>query len=334
MNIVSLFSGAGGLDLGFKQAGFNVIWANEFDKSIWSTYQKNHPETFLEKRSIKDLDLQKEIPDCDLIIGGPPCQSWSEAGSKKGINDVRGKLFFSFIEAIKLKRPKLFLAENVPGIMAKRNEESLLKIIKEMENNGQYSVFHKQLNAKNFNSCQDRKRIIFIGIRNDFLAGKKNFNSADLFPEGKENEKKIRDVIYDLKDQAVKFNEKEKMADNNEYLDMGFSPMFMSRNRIRTWEQNAFTIQATGRHEPLHPDSGEMVKIDVDLFKFTKPDLVRRYSVRECARIQGFPDDFIFQYNDILDGYKMVGNAVSVDMAYAIANCLKSFLIDDFKKKG
>ena len=92
MNVISLFSGAGGLDLGFEKAGFNIEWANEFDKDIWETYEKNH-KNFLDKRDIRKIPLD-EIPDCDGIIGGPPCQSWSEAGACKGINDDRGKLFF------------------------------------------------------------------------------------------------------------------------------------------------------------------------------------------------------------------------------------------------
>lgn len=79
MNIISLFSGCGGLDLGFEKAGFNVIWANEFDKSIWDTYEINHKETYLDKRSITDISAD-EIPNCDGIIGGPPCQSWSVGG--------------------------------------------------------------------------------------------------------------------------------------------------------------------------------------------------------------------------------------------------------------
>jgi DNA-cytosine methyltransferase len=85
LNIVSLFSGCGGLDLGFSQAGFNIIWANEYDKDIWETYQKNYSDTFLDKRDIREI-ASKEIPDCIGIIGGPPCQSWSEAGSQRGIN--------------------------------------------------------------------------------------------------------------------------------------------------------------------------------------------------------------------------------------------------------
>ena len=99
MNIITLFSGSGGLDLGFKKSGFNVLWANEYDKSIWETYEKNNSDVHLDRRSIVDIESH-EVPDCDGMIGGPPCQSWSEAGSLRGINDERGQLFYDFIKPV------------------------------------------------------------------------------------------------------------------------------------------------------------------------------------------------------------------------------------------
>ena len=120
MKIVSLFSGCGGLDLGFEKAGFNVIWANEYDKSIHATYRLNHPHTIL---NIKDIRLveSKDIPDCDGIIGGPPCQSWSEGGKQRGIEDPRGKLFLEFIRIVADKKPKFFVIENVRGILEEKH---------------------------------------------------------------------------------------------------------------------------------------------------------------------------------------------------------------------
>ena len=114
LKLISLFSGAGGLDLGFEKAGFEILVANEFDKNIWETYERNHKSTLLK------LDICKVassfLPDCDGIIGGPPCQSWSEAGSLRGIDDPRGKLFYQYIRILKEKRPLFFLAENVKGM--------------------------------------------------------------------------------------------------------------------------------------------------------------------------------------------------------------------------
>jgi len=123
MKIISLFTGAGGLDLGFKKAGFGTIWANEYDKTIWNTFEYNFPDTFLDKRSIVDVPTE-DVPDCLGIIGGPPCQSWSEAGAGRGINDSRGKLFFEYIRILKEKEPLFFLAENVSGILLPRHKEA------------------------------------------------------------------------------------------------------------------------------------------------------------------------------------------------------------------
>ena len=128
MNIVSLFSGCGGLDLGFHQAGFNIIWANEYDKSIWDTYEFNHPHTKLDKRDIRKI-VSYDIPDCLGIIGGPPCQSRSEAGAQRGIDDSRGQLFFDYIRILQDKKPLLFLAENVGGILAKKHDKAFTNIL-------------------------------------------------------------------------------------------------------------------------------------------------------------------------------------------------------------
>ena len=126
MNIISLFSGCGGLDLGFESAGFNIPVANEFDKTIWATFKANHPNTHLIEGDIRQVtkeDIEQYIDgEIDGIIGGPPCQSWSEAGSLKGIKDARGQLFFDYIRILKEFQPKFFLAENVSGMLANRHQ--------------------------------------------------------------------------------------------------------------------------------------------------------------------------------------------------------------------
>ena len=107
MKIVSLFSGCGGLDLGFEKSGFKVVWANEYDSSIWQTFLANFSGTVLDKRSIVDIP-SNEIPEADGIIGGPPCQSWSEAGAGRGLDDKRGQVFFEYIRVLKDKKPLFF----------------------------------------------------------------------------------------------------------------------------------------------------------------------------------------------------------------------------------
>ena len=134
MKLISLFTGAGGLDLGFKKAGFDIIMANEYDKTIWATYEQNHTSPL----SRKDICNTKstDFPDCDGIIGGPPCQSWSEGGSLRGIADARGQLFYQYIRVLKDKQPLFFLAENVKGMLSPRHSSAVKGIIEQFENAG------------------------------------------------------------------------------------------------------------------------------------------------------------------------------------------------------
>lgn len=322
MKIVSFFAGAGGLDLGFRKAGFDVVWANEYDKEIWETYEKNHKKTTLDRRSIVDID-EHEVPDCDGIIGGPPCQSWSEAGSLRGINDSRGKLFFDFIRILEAKQPKFFLAENVSGMLASRHSEAL-KNIKRMFKSSGYNLSFQLLNASDFNVPQDRKRVFFIGIREDL-------GFTFKFTNIKYPKISLKETIGDLKSNVIpaldynKSNKEKCLCPNHEYMIGGFSTIFMSRNRVRSWDEQSFTIQAGGRHAPLHPQAPKMKFIEKNKREFVagKENLYRRLSVRECARIQTFPDDFIFHYENISAGYKMIGNAVPVKLAKIIAEDIK-----------
>ena len=331
MNIVSFFAGAGGLDLGFEKAGFNVVWANEYDKDIWETYEKNHKNTILDRRSIVNIQSD-EVPECDGIIGGPPCQSWSEAGSLRGINDKRGQLFYDFIRILEAKQPKFFLAENVSGMLLERHSEAL-KNIKEMFKNAGYKLSFKLLNASDFDVPQDRKRVFFVGIRKDL-----DFEFQ--FPLPLKKKVTLEQKIADLKDSVVpakegnKTNKENCIVPNHEYMIGGFSSMFMSRNRVGTWDEQSFTIQAGGRHAPLHPQAPKMkfIEQNVRVFVPGKEDLYRRLSVRECARIQTFPNDFIFYYNHIAAGYKMIGNAVPLNLANHIAISIKS-QIENAEKK-
>lgn len=325
MKIVSLFSGAGGMDLGFRQAGFNIIWANEFDKEIWETYEKNH-SSILDKRDLRIIN-SNEIPDCDGIIGGPPCQSWSEAGSLKGINDNRGKLFFDFIRILEDKKPKFFVAENVSGMLADIHKDAVANIVSMFEGAG-YNLNIKLLNASDYGIAQDRKRVFYIGFRKDLVV---DFNWPDCIYK----KLTLRDIIWDIKDNAIlaignKANVDKCLVSNHEYMNGGFSSIYMSRNRVRGWDEQSFTIQAGGRHAPIHPNAPKMLFIEQNKRVFVpgKEQLYRRLSVRECARIQTFPDNFIFHYSDITNGYKMIGNAVPVKLAEIIGKeVLKSLCI-------
>lgn len=165
MNVISLFAGCGGLDLGFENAGFNVVWANEFDETIHATYRLNHPNTILNTSDIRTLK-SSDIPDSDGIIGGPPCQAWSEGGKRLGLEDPRGRLFLDYIRIVKDKKPKFFVIENVQGILDIRHHKSLDGFIKLLRDAG-YNITYKLLNAADYIIPQDRFRVFFIGIRND-----------------------------------------------------------------------------------------------------------------------------------------------------------------------
>lgn len=325
MNIISLFSGAGGLDLGFKAAGFKTIWANEYDKDIWETFEKNFPETVLDRRSITKIN-EDEVPECDGIIGGPPCQSWSEAGALRGMNDKRGRLFHDYVRLLNAKKPKFFLAENVSGMLAPRHSGAL-QDIKQLFAASGYDLHFALLNAKNYGVPQDRKRVFFVGFRKDLKVDFK-------FPEPIHEAPKLEETISELQDSAIPGAEKnytngvDCAVPNHEYLTGGFSSIFMSRNRVRSWEEQSFTIQAGGRHAPLHPQAPKMELIGKDKRAFVKgkESLYRRLSVRECARIQTFPDDHVFHYSRLADGYKMVGNAVPCKLAECLAEQISSSL--------
>ena len=335
MNIISFFAGAGGLDLGFQKAGFNVIWANEYDKEIWETYQKNHPNTVLDKRSIVDISAD-EVPECDGIIGGPPCQSWSEAGSARGIKDKRGQLFYDFIRILEAKQPKFFLAENVSGMLISKHTEALKGIKDLFKSAGKgYELSFKMLNACDYNVPQDRKRVFFIGIRKDL-----NFKFK--FPTETFPKITLENAITDLKDNVIPAlelnhsNGTKCQVPNHEYMIGGFSSMFMSRNRVRAWDEQSYTIQAGGRHAPIHPQAPKMELVEKNKRVFVpgKEHLYRRLSVRECARIQTFPNNFIFHYKKISAGYKMIGNAVPVNLASFLAKSIKKQIEENEKVKN
>ncbi|HPY54015.1 MAG TPA: DNA cytosine methyltransferase [Treponemataceae bacterium] len=326
MKLISLFSGAGGLDLGFTQAGFTISLANEFDNTIWETYEKNHGHILL-KKDIRDIS-QDDLPlNIDGLIGGPPCQSWSEAGALKGIEDDRGKLFYEYIRILNYVKPKFFLAENVSGMLANRHSDAVKNILSLFKSCG-YDVDLTMVNASDYGVPQDRKRVFYIGFRSDL-------NIQFQFPEPTTKDKKrtLREAIGDLEAKEIaalpknKTNGKLKIQ-NHEFFTGAFSTIFMSRNRVRSWDEPAFTVQASGRQCQLHPQAPKMLKEEKDRHIFVpgKEHLYRRLTIRECARVQTFPDDFEFIYSNLQDGYKMVGNAVPVELARIIALSIKHHL--------
>jgi DNA (cytosine-5)-methyltransferase 1 len=330
--IVSLFSGCGGLDLGFLKAGCDIVWANDCDKDIWATYEANHRNTVLDRRDIRQIP-STEIPHCVGIIGGPPCQSWSEAGTQRGLEDDRGQLFLEYVRILKEKQPLFFLAENVSGMLHEKHRQAVNNIMTAFEAVG-YCVSFKLLNAMNYNVPQERKRVIFIGYHCD-LQKQFDFDRVALSPKIPT----LKHAIWDLRETAIpalvtnKTNAAACLVPNHEYMIGGFSSIYMSRNRVRSWDEPSFTIQAGGRHAPIHPQANKMLFVEKDKFVFDEhsPFPYRRLSVRECARIQTFPDEFIFYYRDVSAAYKMIGNAVPADLSFALANAIYQDLFSNSK---
>ena len=328
MNLVSLFSGCGGLDLGFEQAGFNIIWANEFDKGIHDTYKANHPNTTLCEADIRSVDA-KDIPDCDGIIGGPPCQAWSEGGKRRGLNDERGKVFLDYIRIVRDKKPKFFIIENVAGILDECHRESFEMFLSMLEEAG-YTITYELLNCADFQIPQDRFRVFIVGLL-------KSLDKKFVFPDNTDYHKvdlwrAIGDLPANPSPSSGTPND-ELPFPNHEYFVGDYDAKFMSRNRVRSWDEQSFTIQALAKNSPLHPQAPKMEYLDNFRRRFVvgKEHLYRRLSVRECARIQTFPDKFKFIYKDIKEAYKMIGNAVPPRMAKILALAIRDQIGIDSK---
>ena len=322
MKVVSFFSGCGGLDLGFEQAGFEVIWANDNDPAVSETYQLNHPNTYLCKKDMRELTME-EIPECDGFIGGPPCQSWSEGGKQLGLDDERGRMFLTYIHFIQAKQPKFFVIENVKGILSDKHFPTFKKMLGQLKDAG-YVVHYQLMNAAHYYVPQERFRVIVVGVRND-IDVKYQFPKPDIscFIT-------LRQAIGEITEEPRKYTselvdmEYEKWLNHDVYMGP-FDDRYMARNRVRGWNEVSYTMQAKARNCPLHPQAPKMIYVsrDKQIFRPGYEHLYRRLSVRECARIQTFPDHFRFIYHDVCDGYKMVGNAVPPRLGRAIAESIK-----------
>lgn len=327
MALISLFSGAGGLDRGFHNAGFRTVVANEYDPKICPTFRANFPDVNLIEGDIRNITEDQFPQHPEGIIGGPPCQSWSEGGSLRGIEDARGQLFYEYIRILRATQPYFFVAENVSGMLAERHSEAVQGFLRLFDEAG-YDVNLKMLNANDYGVPEDRDRVFYIGFRKDL-----NIHDFE-YPEPVVPKPTLRDAIWDLQNTAIPALDKNKtngdgcFVANHEYFVGGFSSIFMSRNRVRSWDEPGFTVQASGRQCQLHPQAPKMIKINPNLQQFVpgREADYRRMTVREVARVQSFPDDHVFIYDDVNYGYKMVGNAVPVNLAYHVAMAIRRCL--------
>ncbi|MEH7094487.1 DNA cytosine methyltransferase [Neobacillus vireti] len=304
MKIVSLFSGAGGMDLGFIKAGHEIIWANDVYERAIETYKQNIGEHII-CEDIKDIPSE-QIPKCDMVIGGFPCQGFSVANMNRSTEDERNKLYLEMLRIIKAKQPKYFVAENVKGILSLAKGKIKEMILSDFENAG-YNVTCNLVNAADYGVPQLRERVFFIGVRKDL-------NEIIDFPAPTHAEPPSH-LLFGLKKwvtigEALKdVPEPEEAPDipNHEYTKykLRFNG-YMGHREINP-DRPAPTITARGDNK------GGVVIIH-------HPNNHRRLSVREAAIVQSFPMDFVFAGSKT-DGYRQIGNAVPPLLAFNLAKC-------------
>lgn len=301
---VSLFCGAGGLDLGFDRAGFKTMWANDFDTDACKTHL-NWSKAEVVCENISKVDMSK-IPVSDVILGGFPCQGFSLSGPRK-LDDSRNVLYKYYVKLVKQNQPLVFVGENVKGLLTMGGGQVIDAIIDDFSNCG-YDVFYKLVNARNFGVPQDRERVFIVGFRKDL-----QINSFSL-PETNGETSTLADALADL-----------PPAKDYEVCNAPYSSRYMSRNRKRGWNEVAYTVPAMAKQVTLYPGSPDMVKVNKDVWRFGDGGETRRLSWREVSAIQTFPADLEFS-GDLISIYKQIGNAVPVKLAEFIANYIRSYL--------
>ena len=303
MKVVSLFSGAGGLDLGFSTANHEIIWANDIFEDAVATYRQNlglHI-TCADIATVNAAD----IPNCDMIIGGFPCQGFSVANTKRSVNDERNQLYKEFLRIASAKKPKFFLAENVRGIMSLAKGEVLKMIIQDFENIG-YKVSVKLLNSADFGVPQLRQRVFIVGVRTDVdftFDFPQNTHNAD-GSNGLQKWVSVGEAFANLPSP-----DEPNDLPNHEYSKYKLRFNGYIGHRTINAEKPAPTVTARGDNKGgvvvLHHPSNE-----------------RRMSCRELATVQGFPLKFAFCGNKT-SVYRQIGNAVPPPLAHAMARQFK-----------
>lgn len=304
MNTVSLFSGCGGLDKGFFDAGYNIIWANDFDKYAVQTYRKNFGDHIIHG-DINEIDLS-DIPLHNVLIGGFPCQPFSMMGEKRGFEDARGTLFFRIAEIIKNQiergnKPKAIILENVRSLKTHDKGKTFATIINILENELGYKVYSDVLNSSDYGVPQKRNRTYIVCFSN---------HSIELeFPPPKIE---LNCTLQDMLDTDV---------DNKYFLSDKILPTILSNGTGGYKAKSEIDLKIA---RPLCATMAKMHRACQDNY-VTQKGRVRRLTPRECARLQGFSEEFEIPVSDS-QAYKQFGNAVTVNVARAVAQEVKKAL--------
>lgn len=304
--VVSLFSGIGGLDLGFEYAGFNVIWANDFDKYAVETYKANVGNNIVCGDIVEELD---NIPPHDILMGGFPCQPFSTLGSLKGFHDERGTLFFVIKEIIKKHYPKVVVLENVKNLKNHDNGKTFQRICHELDSLG-YEVKHEIMNTYDFGIPQRRNRIYIVALKKDSFS---DFNIK--YPKGKGCTVTAKDLLD--KDVDLKYFISNKMIGT--ILGEG-TKGYIVKPTIDTPIAKTLTATMHKCHRASQ-DNYHTDEYNWDKYKNESYSKIRRITPNEARILQGFPSDWKQVVSDT-QAYKQFGNAVTVDVAYEIAKAL------------
>ena len=328
---MEFFAGAGGLALGLEKAGFDTVLFNDIDKDSCATLKKNRPDWNVVCDSIENVDISKYKEKIDFISGGFPCQAFSYAGNKKGFGDIRGTLFFRFASAIDALRPKVFLGENVRGLISHDNGRTLETIKHTIKELGYTLIEPKILKAMLYKVPQKRERLFLFAVRND-LVGHGNFS----WPSPYER-------IFTLKDALKKgdlFSSNVPMSDGQKYpaskkavmehVPQGGYWRDLPLDLQKKYMQKSFYLGGgkTGMARRLSWDEPSLTLTCAPAQKQTErchPEETRPLTVREYARVQTFPDDWVFS-GSLNSQYKQIGNAVPVNLAHAMAARIVNFL--------
>lgn len=285
--MTDLFCGAGVGAVGWKRAGYNIIYATDFNEYAVKTYNLNIGN----HATVRDISTVQasELPDADVITGGFPCTPFSLAGTGKGSEDERlGNLGYHFFRLIKEKQPKAFIAENVEGITLEKHQSFFFSLIRWFGEAG-YNVAWKVFDCWQYGVPQVRRRVFIVGIRKDL---ERHYIWPEPVPVHERTT--MRDAIYDIRKVD---EETQKRVHNHDFLTAGFSPRSLDQNRQRTWDEPAYTIVSNARHLGLHPDPSHYdfrSKTKDEVHEDEKNGVIRRFTVRECLRLQSVPDEYYF----------------------------------------